>query len=112
MTLVEEYNNHNGLSEKRKFIHSLIFPTLFLILIWIVKITEVEFGLDLYYFGIYPLKLKGLIGILAAPLIHSDFNHLIDNSIALFILSVAVFYFYRPIPYKVFFLSYFLTGIW
>ncbi len=112
MDISLENNNPQELTEKRKFIHSLIFPSFFLLILWLIKIIEYEFELDLYYYGIYPLKLKGLIGILTSPLIHGSFNHLIDNSISLFILSVAVFYFYRPIPYKIFFLTYIITGIW
>ncbi|MBE9480650.1 MAG: rhomboid family intramembrane serine protease [Bacteroidetes bacterium] len=99
-------------SEKQKFYHSLVFPFFFLLLIWLVKIIEVLFNLDFSYFGIYPLTAKGLIGIIASPLIHSSFSHLFANSIPLFVLSVTLFYFYKQIAYKVFFLIYLITGIW
>ena len=100
------------IEEKRKLIHSLVFPSFFLILIWLIKIIEVVLELDFSGFGINPLKLKGLTGILTGPLIHSDFKHLFDNSVPLFILSTAIFYFYRTVAYRVFFLTYLLTGIW
>ncbi len=98
------------MEEKRKFIHSLVFPGFFLFLIWFVKFTE--WGLDASFvsLGIYPLKAKGLIGILTAPLIHADIKHLFDNSVPLFFLSLALFYFYREVAYRVFFIIYFLTG--
>ncbi len=57
-----------------------------------------------------PLKLRGLIGILTAPLIHANLTHLFDNSIPLFFLSLALFYFYREVAYRVFFLIWFITG--
>jgi len=98
--------------EKRKFIHSLIFPCFFLMLIWFIKIIEQFFGLNFTILGIYPLKIKGLVGIITAPLIHANFSHLMANSVALFILSVGIFYFYRKIAYKVFFFIYFITNIW
>jgi len=98
--------------EKQKFYHSLVFPFFFLLLIWLVKIVEVLFNLDFSHFGIYPLTSKGLIGIITSPLIHSSFSHLFANSFPLFVLSVALFYFYKKIAYRVFFLIYLMTGIW
>lgn len=98
--------------EKAKLYKSLYFPLTFLVLIWLVKFSEVVFDFELIFLGIYPLATKGLIGIITAPLIHADFNHLYANSIPLFVLSVSLFYFYRQIAHKVFFLIYFITNIW
>jgi membrane associated rhomboid family serine protease len=98
--------------EKQKFYHSLIFPFFFLLLIWLVKIVEVLFNLDFSHFGVYPLTTKGLIGIFTSPLIHGSFSHLFANSFPLFVLSVTLFYFYKKIAYRVFFLIYLITGIW
>lgn len=99
------------MNEKKQFILSLVFPVFFLFLLWFFKF--IEFGLDtnLAYLGIYPLKVKGLIGIITAPLIHADLNHLFNNSLPVFFLSLALFYFYREVSYQVFFLSYLSTGI-
>jgi membrane associated rhomboid family serine protease len=99
------------MNDKKKLFQSLLFPAFFLIIIWLVKITEIVFDIDLVYLGIYPLKWRGLIGILTAPLVHDDFRHLFDNSIPLFLLSLAVFYFYSPVAYKVFFFTWIITGI-
>jgi membrane associated rhomboid family serine protease len=98
--------------EKKRFYLSMVFPLLFLLILWIIKISEVLLGASFVILGIYPLKAKGLIGILTAPLIHSDFEHLIANSVPLFILGTGVFYFYNKIAIKVFLLSYFLTNFW
>ncbi len=99
------------MDEKRIFYHSLIFPGLFLIMIWLVHILQVGMEWSFVRGGIYPLSLSGLKGILFAPLIHADFRHLIDNSIPVFILSLALFYFYRGISYRVFFLIWFISGV-
>jgi len=80
-------------------------------MLWLVKIIEISEKLDLYYYGIFPRKATGLIGIIAAPLIHSNFNHLIDNSIPLFFLSLALFFFYYKVAFRVYFYAYLLTGI-
>jgi membrane associated rhomboid family serine protease len=99
------------MNEKQKFFQSLIFPSFFLLLIWLVKIAETILDINLVYLGIFPLKWNGLIGILSAPLIHSDFKHLIDNSLPVFFLSLAIFYFYKPVAFKVFFYTWFITGL-
>lgn len=98
--------------EKLRLKHSLIFPVTFLILIWLVKIFEWLFDLDLYFLGIFPLELRGLPGIVTAPLIHGDFEHLMANTVPLFVLSWSIFYFYRPLAYRIVLLSYLMTNIW
>jgi membrane associated rhomboid family serine protease len=98
--------------EKKRFIYSLIFPLFFLFIIWNVKFIEIILKLDFTFLGIFPLKVKGLIGIITAPLIHSDFEHLIANSIPILILGSGLFYFYNKVAYKVFFLSYLIANLW
>ena len=97
--------------EKKIFIHSLIFPAAFVFLFWIIEIIEQTTGLSFVKLGVYPLHLKGLPGILFSPFIHSDFNHLISNSIPFFILLFALIYFYRRISYRIFFQMYILAGL-
>ena len=99
------------MEEKRKFYHSLVFPAFFLLLIWTIKIAETALGTSFAHLGLFPLKAGGLKGILFSPLIHANFKHLFDNSLPLFFLSVAVFYFYRPVAYRVFFLTWFISGM-
>jgi membrane associated rhomboid family serine protease len=98
--------------EKKRFLYSLVFPGLFLLLIWLIKIIEVTLHLNFTFLGIFPLRIKGLIGIVTAPLIHSDFQHLAANSLPLLILGAGMFYFYREIAGKVFLLIYLISNIW
>lgn len=97
--------------EKRILIHSLLIPGLFVAAFWIVEIIEQTTGVSFVQFGVYPLHLKGLPGIIFSPFIHSGFNHLISNSIPFFILFTALIYFYRRISYRIFFQMYFLAGL-
>jgi membrane associated rhomboid family serine protease len=99
------------MNEKKRFYHSLVFPGFFLFLIWFFKFIEFGFETDLAFLGVFPRHLNGLIGIFTSPLIHADINHLFDNSIPTFFLSLAIFYFYREVAYKVFFLIYISTGV-
>ncbi|MBE0653078.1 MAG: rhomboid family intramembrane serine protease, partial [Bacteroidales bacterium] len=99
------------MNEKKRFYHSLVFPGFFLFVIWFVRFIEFGFATDLGFLGVFPRKMEGLIGILTSPLVHADIKHLFDNSIPLFFLSLAIFYFYREVAYQVFFFIYFITGI-
>jgi membrane associated rhomboid family serine protease len=96
---------------RKKLLLSMIIPGIFIVLMWLVKLTEIAIGADFYSFGIYPLAAKGLPGIICSPFIHADFKHLFNNSLPLFFLSVALFYFYSEVALKVFLWNYLLTGV-
>ncbi len=97
--------------ERKRLIYSLVFPGFFLVLIWAVKFFETAMELSFVQGGIYPRRLSGLKGIIFSPLIHGNWKHLIDNSMPVFLLSAALFYFYRDIAYKIWILLYIIAGI-
>ena len=98
--------------EKNKIIRSILYPSLFVGLLWLIKLMEITFNLDLIRFGLYPRAWSGLIGIVTCPLIHASFSHLFSNSIPMLVLGTITFYFYRPIAFSVFFWVYLMSGIW
>jgi membrane associated rhomboid family serine protease len=100
-----------GAFYRKKLLLSMIIPGIFIFFMWLVKIIEVLFEINLSRYGIYPLTARGLSGILLSPFIHADFTHLFNNSIPLFMLSIALFYFYSEVALKVFIWTYFLTGL-
>jgi membrane associated rhomboid family serine protease len=109
---VSFYNDDfDEVKEKKIFNYSLFFPLLFVIVLWIVKLLELYFNVSFAEFGVLPRVFKGLRGVVLSPLIHGDFNHLIDNSIPLFFVGFALVYFYRSYSYRIFFLSYFFSGL-
>ena len=64
---------------------------LYLILgLWLLNIINWFLGAHLNRLGIYPRKPYGLLGILFAPFLHADFNHLFFNSIPLFLLGLFI----------------------
>ena len=93
-----------GAFYRKKLLLNMIIPGIFVFFMWLVKIIEVLFDIDLSRFGIYPLSVQGLPGILFSPFIHADFTHLFNNSLPLFFLSLALFYFYSEVALKVFIL--------
>ena len=86
------------------------YPVLFVLIIWIVFWFEVRFGFDFAYLGVYPRTLIGLRGVVFSPFIHGDIEHLYHNTIPLFVLTTALFYFYRNISWKIMFYGILLSG--
>jgi membrane associated rhomboid family serine protease len=103
--------NYHPADDKKKFITSLIFPVGFVLLLWIIKISEIIFNFNFTTFGILPGSVKGLPGILFAPLIHANIKHLFSNSLPILFLGSGIIYFYRNSSYKVILIIYIGTGI-
>ncbi len=60
----------------------------FIAIFWIVEIVnQTFFGDRLDYFGIIPRNIVGLRGIILAPFLHTDFTHLIANTVPFAILA-------------------------
>ncbi len=97
---------------KRKNLKSLKFSVIILIIIWSVKLFEIVFYYDFTEYGVLPRNFNGLIGILFSPLIHSDVNHLLSNSLPVIILCLLIFNFYSQIAKKIFIYLYFISGLW
>ena len=97
---------------KRKNLKSLKFSVIILIIIWSVKLFEIVFDYDFTEYGVLPRKFNGLIGILFSPLIHSDVNHLLSNSLPVIILCLLIFNFYSQIAKKILIYLYFISGLW
>lgn len=98
-------------NEKQKILKSLIPPALFLLLIWIIKLGEIFTNTELSFLGVYPRKAYGLIGIFTSPMVHGDLDHLMANSIPLFVLGGSLFYFYKEIALKIIALILLITGL-
>ena len=97
--------------EQFKFSTGVIgYPIAFVLIIWLVFWFEIRFRFDFTNFGVFPRTLSGLKGVLFSPFIHSGIEHLYHNTIPLFVLSTAVFYFYKPIAWKVLFYGILLSG--
>ena len=97
--------------EIKKLKYSIILPLFLVFLLWIVKIIDISEQLNFFYYGVFPREIKGLLGILLSPLIHSDFTHLISNSVPLLVLGTGIIYFYRGLAYRVIGFVWLLSGI-
>jgi len=99
-------------TEKKKIISILFIPLLFLLLMWLVKIIEVNFQISFVPYGVFPQTIDGLKGILFSPFIHKDFTHLINNSYPILILGGMIFAIYRKIATQLFVWLYFVAGFY
>lgn len=97
---------------KRKNLKSLKFSAIILIIIWSIKLFEIVFDYDFTEYGVLPRNFNGLVGILFSPLIHSDVNHLLSNSLPVIILCLLIFNFYSQIAKKILIYLYFISGLW
>jgi membrane associated rhomboid family serine protease len=88
----------------------LVFPVITVALMWFVKILEVAQGTKFTRWGIYPREWDGFIGILTAPFIHSDWEHLMSNSLPMLMLMGIVMVFYKRVAIPSIILITVLTG--
>jgi membrane associated rhomboid family serine protease len=78
-----------------KFTNSVVgLPLFFVLFLWFIYWLEIRFGFDFDTNGILPRTASGLQGIIFSPFIHSDINHLYNNSIPLLALLAALQFFY------------------
>jgi len=87
---------------KKEIKQSFIIALWAVAIIWIVfLVLGPIFGIfsesELNDFGIIPRKQIGLKGIIFSPFLHSNWGHLIGNSISLFILTFLVAHFYKKL---------------
>ncbi|HPS61792.1 MAG TPA: rhomboid family intramembrane serine protease [Bacteroidales bacterium] len=98
--------------ERRRIFRSVTYPVILVLILWVIHGADLVFDLNLNEYGLYPLEVKGLPGILTSPFLHADLAHLSANSIPLLVLGSFLFYFYREIAWRTLFLLYLITGAW
>jgi membrane associated rhomboid family serine protease len=62
----------------------------FVVLLWVIEFVDLMTAESLDQYGIEPRTQEGLVGIAAAPLLHSGWSHLESNSVPLLILGFLV----------------------
>ena len=103
--------NFNMSTQQFKYSNSvIIYPLLIVFAIWLVFWYQVRVDYGIKSFGIRPQKLEGLLGIFTSPFLHGNIDHIYNNSIPLFVLSLALFYFYKKIAWKVILYGILLSG--
>ena len=101
----------NARSQIRYSTGVIAYPIFFIMLIWVVFWFQVRVYSPIKSLGIIPRTIEGLPGIFLSPLIHANIGHLYNNTLPLLFLSAALFYFYRPIAWKVIAFGILLSGM-
>ena len=74
-------NTELNMKKNLSYIINIMFlPILFVFMIWIVEGLEYILDANFSTFGIIPLDFNRMYGILSYPFIHSDLNHLLNNT--------------------------------
>ncbi|UQD56056.1 rhomboid family intramembrane serine protease [Flavobacterium sp. K5-23] len=78
-----------------KFTNAVVgLPLFFVLFLWFIYWLEIRFDFDFVTNGVFPRTFSGLQGIIFSPFIHSDIDHLYNNSIPLLVLLAALQFFY------------------
>lgn len=96
---------------RRRLFLSMVLPIIFILVLWLIRFVEYEFGISFHTLGLMPLSIKGVPGIFLSPLIHADARHLLNNSLPLLILGSTLFYFYSDVAIRVILVSWIGTGL-
>jgi membrane associated rhomboid family serine protease len=66
----------------------------FVAVLWLVQLLNAALGVGPDDLGVRPREVRGLVGVLLAPLVHAGFGHLVANSVPLLVLGTAMLYLY------------------
>jgi len=96
---------------KKSFLEIIQLPTYLILALWGIHFLKISGVVRSGVFGLMPRETGHLHGILTSPFIHGDFQHLISNSVPLFVMTLMILFFYRSIAYRSIFLIYLITGL-
>ncbi|HEX7028313.1 MAG TPA: rhomboid family intramembrane serine protease [Gammaproteobacteria bacterium] len=102
--------NQEAAKQARQLREAIFWAAGFVAVLWSIKLFEYIAGTNFIGLGILPGHIKGLWGILFAPLIHSSWAHLAANSGPMLILGAVLYYGYPRSARIVLPVIYLLTG--
>ena len=94
-------------------LETIMYPFLLLVLMWSIHLLQHVYPHSLFNWGILPKEWIGLRGVIFSPFLHAteNFSHILNNSLPIAVLLGATIYFYRDVAGKVFFFSWFASGL-
>jgi membrane associated rhomboid family serine protease len=98
-------------SDPQKIKDALLISLLLIAICWIVFLAEEHLHYDLRQYGLRPREWEGLRGIVTIHFLHGDLKHIAQNSLGLLVLNTFLFYFYRQIAGKIFFIIFLVAPI-
>lgn len=100
-------------SESYYFVRAILISAVTVSLLWVVYVLDDYYNHELVQLGMRPKSWQGLIGIITMPFLHSPngYSHILNNSMAVMVLSTTLHMIYREIAWKVTGLIWLITGI-
>ena len=95
---------------RRNFRLALKISLVAICILWTIFILDAVFGLHLVRFGLRPGSIPGLVGIVTAPLLHANFQHILSNTFPLFLSLTATLYLYPRASVRVIPMIWFGSG--
>jgi membrane associated rhomboid family serine protease len=86
-------------------------PFRLVFLMWVAYTVQFYTNWDLFVLGVRARTLSGLLGIITAPLVHSNLIHIFSNTFPLLFLGTVLFFFFERIGRPVFLMCYFLPNV-
>jgi membrane associated rhomboid family serine protease len=83
----------------------------FVLVLWLVELLDAALDVGPGELGVRPRELRGLVGVLFAPLVHGGFGHLVANTVPLLVLGTAMLYLYPSASLRVLPAIYFGPGV-
>ncbi|MDR1813791.1 MAG: rhomboid family intramembrane serine protease [Tannerella sp.] len=96
--------------EKSELLCSVRNALILTVLPWAVHTAGVMFDFNTNRYGLIPLEITGLRGIFTMPFLHANWEHLISNTPALFLLLFGLFLFYGGKAWRILLYLYLLSG--
>lgn len=97
-------------SNLKSIIFSALFPLVFVITMWLVKMGETILHQEFTEWGIFPQTALGLRGILFSPFLHGSWAHLVSNTLPFLLLGFGLFNFYKSKAWIVLGFIYIFSG--
>lgn len=109
---MDHHHQVESIKEKHLILQSLLWPAIFVALLWLIKAIELISDTSFAEYGMAPRSVKGLYGIFTYPFLHKDISHLSANSLPMLVLGTALFYYYRQLSRIIFLQMFFISGLW
>ena len=103
--------DENNIDERKELRSAVVYSLLLTALPWMVQIVNVVFSLQLKQYGLQPMEVRGLPGILTMPFLHADWEHLISNTPPLLALIGGLFLFYKRGGWRILCYLYVISGL-
>lgn len=99
------------LGRRNRMVTALLLPALAVVVLWCIWLIDHGLELDLPRFGLYPRESRGIWGVLTAPLLHGDWEHVFNNSTAVLMLGWCLMYFYPRLAGRVVLITWLVGGL-